>query len=99
MSRTRTVLRAEALEDRLAPAAAGPPAPTSGTAGIVTIPASPPNRLVGLPDGGYVILSYDGPTPVLRHYAADGTADPNYGTGGKAVIGAINTGVLPTNAL
>jgi uncharacterized delta-60 repeat protein len=78
VSRTRPALRAEALEDRLAPAA-GDLDPSFGHgAAVATAAEVNDNQLIALPDGGSVVLTGGGggaPTTAIVRYNADGTPD------------------------
>src|SRR5262245_12574324 len=86
MTRTRTALRAEPLEDRLAPAA-GDLDLAFGTGGIVTLPDGQDfGALAPLPAGGLVAFlqtNSTAPASILVRFNADGTRDPGFGTGGQ----------------
>jgi uncharacterized delta-60 repeat protein len=90
MSRTCPALRAEALEDRLAPAA-GDLDPTFGNGGKLTGHlqgvTSPVSQVAFLPDGRYFV---SGDTSNLDFAAsrlnADGSTDPTFGNGGSTTV-------------
>jgi uncharacterized delta-60 repeat protein len=96
MSRTRTALRAEALEDRLAPAAAGTLDPTFAAGGklvVATPGAGGPSAVDSL---GRVIVAGSVGVPgnlgtesgdvVVLRFNPDGTPDTTFGTGGRVTI-------------
>jgi uncharacterized delta-60 repeat protein len=96
MSHTRLPLRAEALEDRLTPAA-GDLDPTFGTGGVVAVTQTVnANPFAPLPAGGLVVVTgpADGTHVALVKFNADGSPDTAFGTGGKAALPDSVTGAL-----
>src|SRR5262245_31071370 len=90
MSRTRPALRAEALEDRLAPAA-GDLDPTFGNGGKLTAALqgviNPVSEVAFLPDGRYLVSGDNSNLDfAATRLNADGTTDPTFGTRGSTVV-------------
>jgi uncharacterized delta-60 repeat protein len=85
MTRTHR-LRAEPLEDRLAPTA-GQLDPAFGSGGVASLTAVSAPTLAALPDGGAAVVFYTStdtspPTVKVERLRPDGTPDPNFGAGG-----------------
>jgi uncharacterized delta-60 repeat protein len=95
MSRTRTALRAEALEDRLTPAVAGAPDPTFGTDGVFYRPNNTDSVPVldATPDGRVVLFAFDSTinSQVVERLLPNGTPDPTFGTNGTAPVAGAPT--------
>jgi uncharacterized delta-60 repeat protein len=72
-------------------AASGDPDATWGTDGSVTFPSSGWESLqgrIGLGSAGNVVLAFstEGPECAVRSFLSDGTPDPDFGTGGLAIV-------------
>jgi uncharacterized delta-60 repeat protein len=101
MSRTHPALRAEALEDRLAPASAGTIDPTFGTNGAATLPDLGPTifttAAVATGSDGSVVLVGTTHSPTntqsttntdfdVFRFTPSGQLDASFGTGGQVIV-------------